>query len=238
MALPKVNESTWYDDTIPSTKQTITFRPFLVKEQKSLLIAAESEDKTASIRAILDTISACTREEIDTSKLTTFDVDYLFTKIRTKSVGESTDIGMSCTECEHQNEVKVDLEASHIEGDILDPIVKLTDDISVKMRYPNYQEMADIAIKAEKNDTATGELIFQFMGACMEAIMTEEENFPIKDQTKTEVQEFLDSLTAEQFASLSAFVQEAPKLVNEIEFTCEKCGHENKTKMEGMDDFF
>ena len=92
MALPKVNESSWYDLQIPSTKQDVTFRPFLVKEQKILLIASESQDKKQIIQAMMDTITSCIREPIKIDELASFDIDYLFTKIRSKSVGETSNI--------------------------------------------------------------------------------------------------------------------------------------------------
>lgn len=117
MALPKLNESPSYPVTIPSSGQETTFRPFLVKEQKALLIAYETQEKSDIVRAIVRTIHACVEEPV-TSKLTTFDVDYLFTKIRAKSVGETADLIVSCTHCDADNEVTVDLDGITMEGSV------------------------------------------------------------------------------------------------------------------------
>ena len=118
MALPVVNESSWYSLEVPSTKQEITYRPFLVKEQKVLLIASESQDKKQVMDAIVNTISACVQEEIDFRRLPTFDIDYIFTQIRGKSVGESTEIIIKCDECEAQNDVSLDITKAGIKGKI------------------------------------------------------------------------------------------------------------------------
>ena len=107
MALPKLNDNPSYRVTVPSTGQETSFRPFLVKEQKALLIAYETQDKKDMIRAVLKTIEACIEEPLR-GNLTTFDVDYLFTKIRAKSVGETADIQVKCSKCESINEVSAE----------------------------------------------------------------------------------------------------------------------------------
>src|SRR5210317_1903295 len=110
MALPKLNDTPKYDIVIPSTKANVKFRPFLVKEQKVLLIAMESQDQTQILNAIVDTIRACAQSDINVAKLTAFDIEYLFTKIRSKSVGEKATVAIKCSECEHSNKVDVNLD--------------------------------------------------------------------------------------------------------------------------------
>src|SRR6056300_818118 len=109
MALPKLNETPKYEVEIPSTGKTVRFRPYLVKEEKVLMMAFESGDQKAALRAIVDTIEACIVDKIDATNLATFDVEYLFTQIRSKSVGESSTLMIKCKECEKQNEYKFDV---------------------------------------------------------------------------------------------------------------------------------
>ena len=109
MALPRINETPNYDLIVPSTQQKISFRPFLTKEQKILLMALETQDNRKILGAITDTIAACS-PNIDLSKLTTFDVEYIFTQMRAKSVGERSKVSIKCAECAHQNEISIDLE--------------------------------------------------------------------------------------------------------------------------------
>ena len=110
MALPKLNDVPKYEITIPSTDKKVYFRPFLVKEQKVLLIALESQDEKQILQAVVDTIKACIYEDIEIDKLAIFDLEYIFLQIRGKSVGETADLIMKCRECNHENKVKVDLE--------------------------------------------------------------------------------------------------------------------------------
>ena len=137
MALPRVNSTSWFDIEIPSNKEKIQIRPFLVKEQKILLLAGETQDKVQIINAMLDTIASCTRDEIDTKKLTTFDVDYIFAQIRSKSVGETSTLIFKCRQCDHKNEVAVNIADAKVEGEIANSIVELTPEIKVKMMYPS-----------------------------------------------------------------------------------------------------
>ena len=140
MALPRLNETPQYELVIPSTGNTVNYRPFLVKEQKVLLIAYESQDQKQIVTAILNCISSCTDDEIDVSKLSTFDTDYIFTKIRSKSVGESVTVNGKCQSCEHKNEVDINLDNIELVGNIKPSTVKIRDDILLKMRYPSYYD--------------------------------------------------------------------------------------------------
>jgi len=237
MALPIVNESSWYETQIKSTKQTVNFRPFLVKEQKILLIASESQDRKQIMNAICDTISACVREDIDVRKLPTFDVDYLFSQIRGKSVGESSEIIIKCKSCEKDNPVTIDITKAEVKGEFKDKIVKLTDNISVEMTYPSYHSMAS---KLESLDDTTGNssAIFDLLGACINAVLTEDEKILISEEPKEEVDTFIESLTSDQFNKISEFVTNFPKLSMDINFICEHCGENNNLTLEGLDDFF
>jgi len=235
MALPQLNTTPKYEMIIPSTQKKVRFRPFLVKEQKVLMIAFESKDRRAIIQSILDTIGACV-EGVNPQKMTTFDVDYAFTQIRAKSVGETADLSIACSECDTPNEITFNLEEIKLEVEKKNMLVKVTDDISIKMKYPDY----DMFIKDPKlmdTDSPT-QAVIDLIVSCLESIQSGEENIMIEDEPREEVERFIDSLTATQFEKISEFVMNLPKLTHDLKFKCTKCGHENTRKLEGLDDFF
>ena len=149
MALPKLNDAPKYDVIIPSTKQEIRFRPFLVKEQKILLMALETKDQKSILNAITDTLKSCIVDEINVSRLTSFDVEYLFTQIRAKSVGESTKIGFLCTKCETENEVTIKLDDIKIDVPKKKMSVAINDQYTIDMKYPTYMSMLNENIDSE-----------------------------------------------------------------------------------------
>lgn len=235
MALPIVNESSWYNLEVPSTKQEITYRPFLVKEQKILLIASESQDKKQVMDAIVNTVKACVQEEIDFRRLPTFDIDYIFTQIRGKSVGESTEIVIKCDECEAQNDIPIDITNAKIKGEMQEKVISINDKISVEMTYPSYHVMAS---KMDALESPNSAAVFDMLSACIEYVLTEDEKIALKDESKEEIDKFIESLSTSQFEKISGFIREFPKLSLETNFTCTKCGHENNVVLEGLDDFF
>ena len=237
MALPKLNSTPNYELTIPSTGETLKFRPFLVKEQKVLLIAYESQDTNQILNAIIDCLSNCI-ENLSFNKLSTFDVDYIFTQIRSKSVGEKTDILSECTSCNHQEKKSINLGDLKIDGKILKNVqIDLTDDIKVKMKYPSYSDLLrDPRIMSEK--TTNTERMFLTIASSIDSVMTADENISLKDETPEEVEQFVNSLSSIQFQEISNFVEGIPKIKYEEEYTCEKCNTKNKIELEGLQDFF
>ena len=235
MALPKLNESPSYTVTIPSSGQETSFRPFLVKEQKALLIAYETQDKQDMVRSIIRTIHACVEDPIDT-KLTTFDVDYLFTKIRAKSVGETADVQTKCSECDTTNEINIELDNIVLEGDVDAKTIELTDSVSVEMRFPTYEEFLKNPVLNEEGTMTEG--LVELLITCMDAVLTEEERVVLSDEPREAIVEFIDSMTAAQFEKVAEFVNTMPAISQEVEFTCQSCGHVNTRVLKGMDDFF
>lgn len=235
MALPQLNSAPSYRITIPSLGKQTTFRPFLVKEQKALLIAYETQDKTDIVRAITRTIHACIEEPIEET-LTTFDVDYLFTQIRAKSVGEVVDLSIKCEECNMANDIAIELDDVKMTQEVQDNIIQLTDDVSLKMRYPSYDDF----IQNEKllNTESMTESMMELITVCLDSVLTEEERFSIKDESREDVVNFIDSMTSDQFERVTEFVQNMPAVSKDIEFTCAGCKHENNRTLRGMDDFF
>ena len=236
MALPLINDKPKYEMVIPSTKKKIRYRPFLVKEQKILLLAYESKDKRGIIRAILDTLNACIEEDINVYKLSTFDVDYMFSQIRAKSVGEVVYLNIDCNKCSTKNEANLNLEDVKVNVHKQDMITKITDKISVKFKYPDYNFFTPYN-KFFTNETDTDSAI-DIIISCLESVMTEDENISIADESREEVVRFVESLTAAQFDKIKEFINGIPKLTHEIKFKCISCGEENTRIVEGLEDFF
>lgn len=236
MALPRLNESPQYELVIPSSGETVKYRPFLVKEQKVLLIAYESKDQRQIIDAIMNCIASCLQEDIDVSKLSTFDADYIFTKIRSKSVGEKINVTAKCGECDHKSDAEINLENIQLQGDMKPSVIQLTDNIHLKMKYPSYREFINNdKIMTEELRT---ESVFEMLASCIDSVMTEEENIQLKDEPKEEIERFINSLTGEQFATVRTFVESMPKIILDFEFTCEACNKVNQHRLEGLQDFF
>jgi len=236
MALPKLNNTPKYDLVIPSTNKTVKFRPYLVKEEKILLLAMETKDASQALNAVLDTIVACVDDTIDPNSLTTFDIEYMFVKIRSKSVGETSDIGINCTECEHTNKVSVDLQSIEITVPKTDFMVRLTDDITLEMTYPHFGAMANN--KRLTNSTSTTEQTFEIIMSVMKAIHTAEERIDLKDISHKEIEEFIESMTGDQLQKIRTFVDTIPKMTHDVHFNCVSCSHANTYTIEGMQNFF
>jgi hypothetical protein len=237
MALPKLDATPKYELTIPSTGETLKYRPFLVKEQKVLLIAFESQDPKQVLKTIIDCIGQCSDSK-DVKKLATFDVDYIFTKIRSKSVGEISKVGYKCQSCEADMEVNINLEELEVKGQLRDnKVVDITDTIKINMKYPSYLDLINDA-NIFSEETSSTEKIFSTLMHSMDSIMTEEENINLKDESKEEIETFINSLTGEQFERISNFMDDLPKITYKKEHTCLSCNHENEIELEGLQDFF
>jgi len=237
MGLPKLNTPT-YELTIPSTGKTVTYRPYLVKEEKILMLALESGDERQMIRAIRDVISACTNDEIDMNRIAMSDMEYIFTQLRSKSVGETVQIGMKCSECEASNETELNLENVRVSSpeDISDTI-ELTDTIGVKMKYPSVDKVLKSTSNNDEN-VSTVDRIFDLLIDCIDSIYSGDEMFDASTQPRKEITEFIDSLNAEQFTRVRRFVENIPTAQIEVSFKCKECGHNNDTVLRGLANFF
>lgn len=235
MALPKLNDKPKYELTIPSTQERVRYRPYLVKEEKVLMMALESQDKTASLNAVVDTIGSCLDTNIDKNTLTLFDIEYMFIMIRSKSVGEVSDLGIKCQHCEQTNEIQVRLDDVKIVRDEEVPNeVQLDENISLTMRYPNFVDV----LRFEDNELNDTERTFMLISKCMESIETEEEHIKFNEVSQKEIDEFIESLNTEQFGKIRKFVENMPKVEKDIKFICAGCEKENDIKLQGIDDFF
>ena len=236
MGLPKINDVPLYTAIVPSSGKQVNFRPFLVKEQKILLIAFESQDEGQIINAMINTINSCC-EGIDASTLAKIDVDYLFAMIRAKSVGENVKLNSQCSKCQEQvtfefniNELKMP-EMKHRSR-----VVDLSPEIKVKVRVPSYSDI--LANRSYEENISTQETLSRLIISCIESVQTQEENIIMKDETYEDKVNFIEFLTIDQFSKLGDFIGEIPTISYDLEQTCEKCGSKEKRHVEGIDNFF
>lgn len=234
MALPKLNSVT-YSITVPSTGKDIEIRPFNVKEQKILMIAKESGDQGQMIRAARDLIAGCTLGAINVNELTMFDFEYIFLMARAKSVGETTDIRVSCRSCKSQNDITINIEDAHVQGEIKkDMKVKLTDNVGVLLKYPRFTDAEKIAKLNGKSATAGIDSIM----TCIDSIYDADNVYEASDQSAKELQEFVESLSTKQFKDISDMFKEMPTVSLDVGFKCIKCRETNEIKLEGLSNFF
>lgn len=237
MALPKINALPKYELKVPSTGETVRYRPFLVKEEKVLMMAMESGEPRAALNAIFDTVNACVHEKTFTKKeLIPADVEYMFLQIRAKSVGETSKVMMKCSSCETSNEVTINLQEVKVTGKEADPVIKLTDDISVKMKHPSFSDIVDSGITPENANNI--DMIFKLIAKAMESVMTEDENVLVADQPESEIIDFLESLNTQQFTKIKEYIESVPQVRYHLEFTCSSCGHDNQREITGIANFF
>lgn len=234
MALPKLNDAPKYELKIPSTQQVVLYRPYLVKEEKILMMAFETQDEKQALRAMLDTVTACVEGDINPNELTTFDIEYMFIQIRGKSVGETSNIVMKCKSCESENEVKVNLTDIDVHSPTDTNIFELTSNISVEMKYPSFNTFIEL-YDGEKSETQFG---FEMLEKCVDAIITEDERIIATDVPSSQVSEFIDSMTSQQLSMLVEYLGKAPTLNHDVEFECSSCQNKNNVNLQGVADFF
>ncbi len=233
MALPKLNDSPKYDLVIPSTKKKVRFRPYLVKEEKVLMMASESGDQRQALQAIIDTLKSCIADDVNMNDLTTFDVEFAFTQIRSKSVGEVSRIGMKCNNCDHQMEVEIPLDEIKIDAPEVNDTIQLTDNIKLKMKWPKYFDV----LNHDLTNLTQTQQTFKLLIECIDRVMTEEDNISFADESEDSRLEFLESLTSGQFAMIREFIEKMPKMKYDLKYTCEKCKTDHEITLEGMQDF-
>ena len=229
MPLPKLNTPV-YEAILPSTDKVIKFRPFLVKEEKVLLTAMEDGSQTALMNAIKTILKNCVQGNLDVERLPLFDIEYLFLKLRSKSIGEISEIGLKCTdtECGGINQISINMDEIGVnkpEGH--NRKIMISDEIGVMMSYP-VMETSGIT---EEDGMA-------IVKDCIEMIFTEEETHERDSFTSKELDEFIDSMDSKQFAMIKEFFDTMPKLQHTINYKCEKCGEDKETTLQGLDSFF
>ena len=233
MPLPVINAPT-YELTIPSTGQTVQYRPFLVKEEKILLMANEGGEASEIVRAMKQIIGNCIQNGYNTDNMPLFDVEYIFLKLRSKSVNEFSEVGFRCPECDEVNRVQIDLSGVEISvDDTHSNKVELTNDIGLIMNYP---QLDSVNINdLESNDV---NVVFEVISSCIDSIYQGEEIHDSGDYTKQEISEFINNLTQEQFLKIQQFFDTMPKLSHTVPYKCGKCEYDEPLLLEGLQNFF
>ena len=238
MPLPKIATPT-YELELPSTGETIQYRPFLVKEEKVLVIALESEDTKQITTAIKTVIKNCIKTKgIKVDTLPTFDIEYLFLNIRGKSVGEEIEVNIICPDDgETEVPVMIDIDSIQVQkNDEHTNKIQLDDDIMMVMKYPSLDQF--IKNNFDFNDKNVMDQSFDLIASCIESICTEEDVWATADCTKKEVNEFLESMNSSQFKDIERFFETMPKLSHKIKVTNPKTKVESEVVLEGLASFF
>ena len=237
MPLPKISAPS-YELVIPSSKKKIKYRPFLVKEEKVLILALESQDTKQIANAVKDVISHCILTRgIKVEKLATFDIEYLFLNIRGKSVGEEVEIMITCPDdgktqvptMVNLDDIQVSIDKDHSTD------IKLDDEYTLRMKYPSMDEFI-------KTNFASGEVdvedTFKLVSSCIDQVYSEEESWASADCTKKELSDFVESLNSKQFKSIEKFFETMPKLKHTITVVNPETKVENEIVLEGLQSFF
>jgi len=245
MALPKI-EVPSYELELPISKKTIKFRPFLVKEQKILLMAMESEDAKTIQNSVIDILNACIlTPNFPLYEMPIIDVEYLFMHLRAKSVSEIVETKYRCNNevdngeggtkaCGNTIESKVNLtEITPQVETVVNPEIQLTDKITVKMRYPTFSVIKD---SADTKDIS--KMTMDLIASCIEYIYDGEQFYYSNETTNEELVEFIEMLSQEQFEKMEEFFNNMPKLKHKVELKCKKCGFDHVFEMEGLQSFF
>ena len=233
MTLPVINTPT-YELEVPSTKEKLTYRPFLVKEEKILLLAMEEEENAHLNKALKQVVHNCTFQKIDVGKLPLFDLEYIFLRIRAKSVGEVAKIQVLCEDDgETYVPIEVDLESIEVEfQEDHTTKIELTDEIGIEMGYPTFEFLNFKADQTEVNQ------LFDIIGSSIERVYEGETVYEKADFSKKDLKVFLESLTSEQFLKVQKFFETMPRLRHKIEVVNPKTKKKNEITLEGLQAFF
>tara|TARA_E500000318_G_scaffold17035_1_gene17288 strand:- start:215 stop:934 length:720 start_codon:yes stop_codon:yes gene_type:complete len=239
MSLPKI-ATPLFHLTLPSTEKQITYRPFLVKEEKLLMIAKEANDEESIAIATLQVLESCTNGEVNVNELASFDIEYLFLNIRAKSVGEEIELrykhsgginkeGKECNIVTPVNinidDIKVKKNENHTDK------IMLTDTIGIKMKYPKL----DIITKLQDGSI---ENVIDAIADCVDFLFDEEQIYDNTTTSKEELIEFIETLSQEQLMKINKFFDTMPQLEHEVEYECAGCGQKDKVTLRGLSDFF
>ena len=238
MPLPKISTPT-YELVLPSSNKKIKYRPFLVKEEKVLILAMESQDTSTVANAVKDVLASCILSRgVKVEKLSTFDIEYLFLNIRGKSVGEKIEVMVTCPDdgktqvptSINIDEIKVIVDKKHNKD------IKLDDQYTLRMRYPSLDEFV-------KNNFATAADVsvddtFDLISSCIDQVYSEEESWTAADCTKKELSQFVESLNSNQIKEIETFFETMPKLSHKVKVINPNTKKENEIVLEGLQNFF
>ena len=237
MPLPKINTPT-YELSLPSNGKKIKYRPFLVREEKILIMALETENQKQITNAVVEILDACIMTRgIKVQNLATFDIEYIFLNVRSKSVGETINVNIICPDDEKTSvEIPIDLESIKVKKDKSHTnIVKIDDNLSLKLKYPSMEQFI------ENNFESTDETIkntMKLITSSIDMIFSEEESWNASESTPKELEEFIEQLNSKQFQTIEKFFDTMPKLSHRVKVTNPKTNVESTVILEGLAAFF
>ena len=241
MPLPKINTPT-YELTLPSNRKKVRYRPFLVREEKILVLALESEDQKQITDAIIQIIGDCLiTKNIDVTKLPTFDIEYLFLNVRSKSVGESVEVNITCPDdgkTKVETSINID-DIKVVKSKDHKLIVQLDEKYSMKLKYPSLDQFIENNFDfemAEPNESVSAAM--SMLSSCIDIIYDQEESWDASESTKEELDEFIDQLNTKQFQQVEEFFRTMPKLSHTLKVTNPQTGVESEVVLEGLASFF
>jgi hypothetical protein len=240
MPLPKISTPT-YELEIPSSGKKIKYRPFLVKEEKILILALESEDTKQITNAVKTILKDCiSTRGVKVDDLSTFDIEYIFLNIRGKSVGESVDLVVTCPDDEQTTvPVKVYIDEINVEKDPEHSRdIKLDDTLTLRMKYPTLAQFISSNFDFSENDSDSVDQSFEMIATCMDVVYNEEESWAASDCTKKELTSWIETLNTKQFQEIEKFFNTMPKLSHTIKVTNPNTKVENEVTLEGLQSFF
>jgi hypothetical protein len=237
MALP-INNTPTYTLVLPSTGKEVKYRPFLIKEEKTLLLAHQSEDPKVMVESLKGVIKSCLKDDTDVETFATFDIEYVFTQIRAKSVGEIAELMIRCDTCEDEKavaKVEVDLTKIEVKKDTEHTNkIQLFDDVGILMKYPTI----DVLKKLENLDNTNVDEVFSVIIECVDSIYDTNQVYHAKEQSRDELLQFLNNLSSEQFQKVQKFFETMPKLTQAVDYKCPVCNKEHHKVLEGLNSFF
>jgi len=239
MPLPKVSTPT-FDLVLPSNGKKIKYRPFLVREEKILIMALESEDMKQITNAVVQILSACILTRgVKIQNLATFDIEYLFLNVRAKSVGENVEVNITCPDDDKTSvQVSIDIDTIKVQKDEEHKsTIKLDDNLSIKLKYPSLDQFIESNFEAgDEKDNINNTL--SMITSCIDMIYNEEESWNGSDSTKKELGEFIDQLNTKQFKMIEDFFTTMPKLSHKVKVTNPQTKVESEVVLEGLAAFF
>ena len=239
MPLPKINTPT-YELVIPSTGKKVKYRPFLVREEKILIMALESEDIKQITAAIVEILNECVlTKNVKIETLATFDIEYLFLNVRAKSVGESVEVSVTCPD-DNKTSVPVVIDIDSIKVNKQrghKNTIKLDDTLSLKLKYPSLEQFIESNFESGEN-TSTVTSTLDMISSSIDMIYNEEESWSASDSTKKELEEFVEQLNTKQFKLVENFFTTMPKLSHTVKVTNPQTNVESDVVLEGLAAFF
>jgi|TARA_R110002124_G_scaffold274181_2_gene443954 hypothetical protein len=234
MAIPTFKSLTYETELADGT--SVKYRPYVVKEERQLLIALENGDEVIIGRAIQAIIDACTFGKLNVGKLPVYDIEHIFIKMRSKSVGEKIKFNAKCSKCEGQNEHEIDLD--HVSTGTINPNnnprIMISEDMGMQLRPPSY----NMVLEAAGSGMTAVESLYETIISCVDKIFDGDEIFECNKEPREEVAAFVESLPYEYFNKIKEYIETLPKISYTMEYDCTSCNEHNNTKLEGLSNFF